>query len=276
MTGTFQRDGIQFRYEVIGEGRPLVLCHGLSGERQQPKDLAGPIAGYRLIVGDCRGHGETQPVGPADRFGFGPMAEDFAALMDHLGVERAIVGGISMGAGISARFAVRWPQRVEALLFVRPAWLAEPNPANLALLPRAAQLLRQFGPQAGLAEFQKLPELAAIRADSPMVVDSLREQFGKPDALARAVRLERLPADCPVDNWGVVERLTMPALVVGNQRDAMHPMEFARVWAGHLPHARLVEIPSKSDSAERHASEFRRHLAEFLGSLEPRRTNRHG
>ena len=161
MMGTFERDGIQFRYEVLGEGRALALCHGLGGDRQQPKELVGDLAGYRLMVWDCRGHGETGPVGPDDKFGFGPMADDLAALLDRLGVDRAIIGGISMGAGIAARFAAQWPERVEALVLVRPAWLVEPRPENLALLPRVADMLRRLGPDAGLAEFRKLPELAA-------------------------------------------------------------------------------------------------------------------
>ena len=204
------------------------------------------------------------------------MADDLAALLDYLGVDRAIVGGISMGAGIAARFAAQWPERVEALVLVRPAWLVEPRPENLALLPRVADMLRQFGPDAGLAEFRKLPELAQIRADSPSVAESLCEQFTKPDAPARAARLERLPADCPVDDWSVVESLAMPALVVGTDRDAVHPMAFARTWAEHLPNAQLVQIPSKSESAERHAAEFRRVLSQFLNSLQPLRSSDRG
>ena len=228
MTSTFDRDNVRFRYEVLGDGRPLVLCHGLGGDRQQPRDLVGPLDGYRLIVWDCRGHGETQPVGPAEKFCFASMAEDLASLLDHLGVEQAIVGGISMGAGIAARFAAQWPGRVEALVLVRPAWLVQPLPENLALFPRVADLLRQLGPDAGLAEFEKLPELAAVRRCSPAVAESLCEQFTKPNAVERSIRLERLPRDCPVDRWSIVESLTMPALVVGNEQDTVHPMEFAR------------------------------------------------
>jgi pimeloyl-ACP methyl ester carboxylesterase len=232
-------------------------------------DLVGPLEGHRLIVWDCRGHGETQPAGPAEKFGFGPMAEDLAALLDFLGVDRAIIGGISMGAGIAARFAANWPARVDALVLVRPAWLMQPLPENLAFFPRVAAMLRQYGPEAGLAEFNKLPELAEIRRRSPAVADSLCEQFTRPFAQERCARLERMPADCPLHNWNAVESLTMPALVVGNDRDAAHPMEFARVWSSHLPVSQLVEIPSKSDDAAAHTAEFRRCLHQFLRTLSP-------
>lgn len=264
MVGTFEHDGIQFQYEVLGEGRDLVFCHGLGGDRQQSKELVGSLDGYRLVVWDCRGHGETQPLGPADKFGFGPMADDLAALLDHLGLQRVILGGISMGAGVAARFAIQWPHRVKALILVRPAWLVQPMPENLTLFPCIADLLRQLGPNAGLAEFQKLPGLLSIRRDSPVAVDSLCEQFIKPDAVERSIRLERMPTDCPVDQWEVIESLRMPALVVGTEQDAVHPMSFAQAWAKHLLYARLTQIPSKSEDAVRHAIEFRRCMYGFV------------
>lgn len=269
MTGIFEHDGVRFRYETLGSGRAFAFCHGLTGDRQQPKDLAGELPGHRLIVWDCRGHGETEPLGPEDKLGFGQMAADLAALLDHLGQKRVILGGISMGAGIAARFAVQWPQRVEALVLVRPAWLTQPAPDNLALLPRAAEMLRRLGPAGAAAEFARLPELARLRQTSPAVADSFCEQFTKPGALQRVARLERLPADCPVDKWDLVEVLTIPALVIGTQRDPVHPMEFAQAWAEHLPRANFQEITSKSEDDARHIAEFRRHLARFLNSLEP-------
>jgi pimeloyl-ACP methyl ester carboxylesterase len=264
MTNQFEHNGITFTYDLIGEGRPLAFCHGLGGDRQQPRELLGQLDGYQILVWDCRGHGETRPLGPADKLNFASMAEDLAALLDCLRWDRAIVGGISMGAGIAARLAAQRPERVEALVLVRPAWLVQPMPDNLALFPRVAELLRQFGPERGLAEFQQLPELAAIRRESPAVADSLCEQFLAVQAVERSARLERMPGDCPLNNWAPVETLPMPALVVGNASDAAHPLEFASVWADHLPHARLVQIPSKSEDAAAHVAEFRHHLNRFL------------
>jgi pimeloyl-ACP methyl ester carboxylesterase len=272
MMGTFQHDGIDFRYESLGEGPDVIFCRGLGGDRRQPKGLIGRLEGYRLVVWDCRCHGDTRPVGPADTFGFGPMAEDLAALFDHLGIERAILGGISMGAGIAVRFAEQWPGRIEALMLVRPAWLVSPLPDNLAMFPRVADMLRQNGSEKGLAEFKTLSELAAIRQASPAMAESLCEQFTKPNAVERSVRLERIPADRPVDNWNVVELLDMPVLVLGNERDPVHPMAFAEAWAEHLPHADIERIASKSDSPKRHARGCRRHMLQFLQALELHRS----
>ena len=136
MTATFQHDGIQFPYERIGQGEPFVFGHGLGGNRQQPKDLAGAVPGHQLIVWDSRGHGETQPVRPPEKICFVTLADDLAALLDHLEIKRAVIGGISMGAGVAANFAVRWPERMLGLILVRPAWLGS-SPC-----PRAWSYLR--------------------------------------------------------------------------------------------------------------------------------------
>ncbi len=79
-----ERDGIRFYYEVSGDGPPLVFCHGLTGNLEQPKQLLGEFPGFRLIVWDARGHGETQPAGPAEHFNFDTFARDLAALLDDL------------------------------------------------------------------------------------------------------------------------------------------------------------------------------------------------
>jgi len=118
----FEHDSIRFHYEVHGEGHPLVVCHGLTGDLSAPKDLLGEFPGVRLIFLDARAHGKTEPLGPATKLCFKQFASDLYALLDHLKIDRAIVGGISMGAGIAARFAIDFPKSVAGLILVRPAW----------------------------------------------------------------------------------------------------------------------------------------------------------
>ncbi len=268
MKEVLQHDGIRFYYELIGEGAPLVFCHGVTGDLEACKELVGPQPGYQLIVWDSRGHGRTEPVGPAEKFTFAAFAEDLAALLDHLGIERAVIGGISMGAGVAAQFALRWPRRVRALVLVRPAWLDQPLPENLAMLPRVAELLEQSGSEAGLAELKKLPEFHALQRQSPPAADSLCEQFGKPNALQRRARLRKIPNDRPITSWKPIERLDLPALVVGSERDWIHPLAMAVAWTKHLMHGRMVKIPPKTENLEEHVRAFRSHLVPYLESLD--------
>jgi pimeloyl-ACP methyl ester carboxylesterase len=269
MNQFFVHDSIRFRYQTIGQGPPVVLCHGLGGDLEGPQELVGVPEKYQLIVWDSRGHGGTEPLGAEDKLSFASFAEDLAALLDHLQIQTAVVGGISMGAAVTAQFALRHANRLSGLMLVRPAWLDQPLPANLALLPRMAELLADPGPERGLVEFLKLPEVAAMKGISPAAVDTLSEQFLKPQAVERRARLSRIPHDRPIASWEAIEKLDVPALVVGSDHDPLHPLDMAVTWARHLPKGQLVRIPSKYASPEQHVQQFRRHLGPFLESVLP-------
>jgi pimeloyl-ACP methyl ester carboxylesterase len=262
-----EHDGIQFYYELSGEGPPLVLCHGLTGNLENPKELFGWIPGYRQLVWDARGHGKTRPAGPASHFNFEVFARDLAALLDHLGIEEAVAGGVSMGAAVSAKFALLYPERVRGLLLIRPAWLTEPLPEGLRLYPVAADYIARFGPEKGAQSFRALPEYQSMAAQYPDAAANLLAQFFEDSALDRRCRLEGIPNNAPIRNWEEVAALRMPVLVVGNEPDLVHPLAYARAWAEHLPHARFVQVPPKSVDVELYAQSVRAHVVEFLASL---------
>ena len=106
-----------------------------------------------------------------------------------------------------------------------------------------------------------------MRQTAPDTANSLLEQFTKPWALERRARLERIPNDAPIRRWEEVERLKMPALVVGNEPDPVHPLEFAREWAQRLPQGRFARVPAKSLDPEGHREVLRREVASLLESL---------
>jgi pimeloyl-ACP methyl ester carboxylesterase len=263
----FRTGTAQIYYEIHGAGPPVVLGHGLGADRTQPQELAGRLPTHQLMVWDCRGHGETQSRADADQFDFLTLAEDLRALLDHLRVPTAVVGGISMGAGVAIRFAVQWPERVKALILVRPAWLDQPNPPQLRLFVRIAELLDSLGPEKGLAAFERDVELLTLRQTAPAMADSLCRQFTADRAYERRARLKQMPLASPIDHWEQVENLRIPALVIGTRADPLHPYEFAETWAHHLPLAQLFEIPSKSQGVKVHEQAFQGHLARFLSAF---------
>jgi len=155
---TFERGGLSFNYLDEGDpsGRPFVFQHGLGGDVSQPADIFPPPSGIRLLSLDCRGHGGTRPLGPAGKLSFSSFADDLAALMDHLGLQRAVVGGISMGAGVALNLASRYPKRVVGLVLSRPAWLDSPRPKNLKAYPVIARLLGEHGAKLGRELFESI------------------------------------------------------------------------------------------------------------------------
>ena len=262
-----ERDGIHFYYEISGEGRALVFCHGLTGNLENAKELLGDFAGFRLIFWDSRGHGKTQPAGPAQSFNFDTFARDLAAILDHLGIGRAVVGGISMGAAVSTRFAVLCPERVRALVLVRPAWLTDGPPEGLKFHPMVSDLLGRYGAEHGREVFERSPEYQKLLHRSPMDAAALAGQFAEAFAVERRARLDGIPRDAPIRDWSEVNGVVMPSLVIGNEPDFIHPLAYAVEWAKRLPNGRLVQVPPKAIDFESHALAVRSNLREFLSGV---------
>ncbi|MBK8050451.1 MAG: alpha/beta fold hydrolase [Anaerolineales bacterium] len=141
----FNHDGITFHYLDEGDGLPFVFQHGLGGDVSGPAEVYRLQFGVRYVSMDARGHGATSALGnPAD-FRFDVLADDLVALLDHLGIEQAVAGGISMGAGEALNLALRHPARVRGLILVRPAWLAEPSPPSAQILAQMGDWIQQVG-----------------------------------------------------------------------------------------------------------------------------------
>jgi len=268
------RDGLRLSYRDTGSGSPLVLQHGLGGDAAQPVGVAPP--NVRLITLECRGHGESDIGAPRD-LSFATFTQDLRVLLDHLDIERAIVGGISMGAGLALRLAYDQPDSVVGLVLVRPAWSDRPNPPNLAPLLEVARYLRDFGPAEGKRRYQTASKLLAVtHHESLSAAQSLLGQFDRPLASARAPVLERMVADAPLPLSADWSRLRMPALILATRGDPLHPFSMARQLASALPKSRLTEIAGKDSGLEAHARMIVAAIGEFARRGIPRSETRRG
>jgi pimeloyl-ACP methyl ester carboxylesterase len=263
----YTRDGINFWYAEKGAGRAFVFQHGLGCDRRQPLELYAAQAGVRLLAMDCRGHGKTQPLGDPARLRFDVFADDLVALLDHLGVDQCVAGGISMGAGVALNLALRYPPRVAGLILVRPAWLAEPSPPNLRCMVEVGEWIRDLGVVAGKQACLASPTYAALAAAAPYTAESLLAQFDEPRAADAWPRLLALPADAPNRDPQAWRQIAVPALVLGNEVDPTHPFAYAETLAAAIPHAQLVEIPSKAVDKQGHVAAARRQIGQFLRTV---------
>ncbi len=263
MIGTFEHDGVRFAYERLGDGEPVVLLHGLGGDRAQALGLV-PEGPWERVAIDLRGHGDTEPVGRADAFNFGTFSEDVATFLGAMGIEVAVVAGVSLGAGVALRFALDHPDRVKALGLIRPAWIHVPLTEGQLVWPEIVALLRTEGRERGLEIFRDSETCARVRAVSEYAARSLCSQFDDPRAVERVPRLDGLPRSTPYDDPSALARVLVPALVVGAERDPQHPIGFARVWAEGLPHTTLVEVTSKAIDPDAHNEQVRAAMDRFL------------
>lgn len=114
-TGYAPVNGLQMYYEIHGAGEPLVLIHGAYGAIDQWGPILSTLAeSHKVIAVEWQGHGHTADIDRPIRFE--TLADDVAALMEHLGVTRADIVGFSMGGGVALQLALRHPDRVRKLV----------------------------------------------------------------------------------------------------------------------------------------------------------------
>ena len=260
----FLHDGLSFNYRETGAGTPFFFQHGLGGDVSQPFGLFQPPASFRLLAFDCRGHGATQPLGDPQRIALAAFADDLRALMDHLQIEGAVVGGISMGAAVALNFALRFPERVLGLVLSRAAWLDAPNPWNVERFHLVAQLVREHGARRGQELFKETEVYREALREWPDVAASLAAQFEHPRIEESGFKLECIINDRPNADRREWQAIRVPTLVLANRQDPIHPFEYGEGLAGMIPGAEFHEITSKSVSKERHGVEVQQFLGEFL------------
>lgn len=246
-----------------------VLLHGLGADLEQMWGLTdGRIGDQRagVLAPDARGHGGTDL--PATGLSFAQMADDLWDIVERTWPqERCVLVGLSMGAATALRAALHHPERVHALVLVRPAWLHEPSPPNLRPLSEVGTLLRDMGPRAGRERFMASPTYREVQAVSPSSAQSLLGQFDTPQAQARAGRLIELPRCVPYSDPAQLARAPVPTLVLGAPRDYTHPLLFAQVLAAGIPGARLEVLYPRDDGPARHQAEVQACIGLFVESL---------
>jgi pimeloyl-ACP methyl ester carboxylesterase len=261
---SFSRDGLNFHYQEADDGVPFVFQHGLGGDVSQPFGLFRPPPGFRMLAFDCRGHGETRPLGDPEKIGIAAFADDLLAFLDHRDIDRAVIGGISMGAAVALNFTLRYPQRVGGLVLSRPAWLNGPMRENARVFGLIARLIREHGPRQGREHFQRSPEYLEIRRQSAASANALLGQFDHPRAEETVVKLERIPNDAPNHDPRDLEAIAVPTLVLANRQDPIHPFAYGEALARSIRGAEFAELTPKSVSLERHTADVQRSVGGFL------------
>jgi 3-oxoadipate enol-lactonase len=230
--------------EQEGAGAAVVLMHGLTATRRYVVMGSRLLArsGLRVVSYDARGHGRSTPAPQADAYGYELLAADLHAVLDELGIERAILAGASMGAHTAARFALAHPLRVSALCLITPAYdpAARGDARELARWDALARGLRE----GGVEGFVRAYDLAGVPAPWRETIEKvLRQRLSAhehPGAVADA--LEAVPRSRPFEAVSELAQIALPTIVVGSrdEPDPGHPLAVARRYPDAIPGARLV------------------------------------
>jgi pimeloyl-ACP methyl ester carboxylesterase len=261
------RDGVRFSYLDSGSGPPFVFQHGLGGDMSQPVELFQSRPRRRLVCLECRGHGDTQPLGPIDGLSFASFAADLLALLDHLNAGSVLLGGVSMGAGVALRLAAEHPERVSGLVLLRPSWFDAPWPEHLRIFDLVAEMLQQADGERGKALLRETEQYQVIARQSTAVAESRLSQFDRPFARERAPVLRRLPGDYPLAGGLSWTAITAPTLVLGTREDPQHPLAIAEAIASALRQAILREVTPKGVDRARHSRDVAAATEDFTAAL---------
>jgi pimeloyl-ACP methyl ester carboxylesterase len=138
------------------------------------------------------------------------MAADMAALLEGLDIPAAVIGGVSMGAGIALKFGTQYKSRTRALILSRPAWLNEPNPPNLAVIASIADLIERHGRERALPLFENSEVYTSLNESFPHTAGSLKETFSAPGIEASVSGFRSILASAPFDSFEDCSGSTFP------------------------------------------------------------------
>src|SRR5579875_3034470 len=263
------RGVVRLAVEVQGEGLPVVLLHGLTATRSYVVMGSRLLerSGHRVITYDARGHGRSSPAERPDAYEYRDLVGDLEAVMDALGVERAVLAGASMGAHTALALALRAPQRVAALVVITPAYAPDEHddPARLARWDALAEGLRQGGVEGFVRAYGEPRTAPAYRETVLKVIRQRLALHEHPEAVADALRV--VPRSRPFGALEELRAIEMPTLVVASNdaADPGHPQALGERYAQLIPGARLIlDQPGHSPIAWQ-GSQLSRLIAEVAG-----------
>jgi pimeloyl-ACP methyl ester carboxylesterase len=246
-----------------GSGDPVIFLHGLGGDRNQWLNLLTIDLPFQMIFPDMPGHGKNNWI-PESGCSFDSFAEEVNKIMDDNPGQRYILAGISMGAGIALRIAYRYPDKIKKALLVRPAWLNNPLPANLDLLYRLGIKWTASNTEDTRKWLLSEKAYLLMRKESEVGANSVDSQLNRPNPGLAARTLTEMISDAPLHKIEDIKSIDVPILIIGTEKDPLHPLYFARQLYNWLPDASFSLIASRYDSPDKHKNELNILLREFL------------
>lgn len=240
LSGSFTFEGHRLAYTEYGAGdRVVVLTHGIMFTRRMHAPLARKLAadGCRVITLDLLGHGESDRPTESWRYSMSAFGVQVVALLDHLEIGSAVIGGTSLGANVALEVAVSAAERIRGMVIEMPVL----DNAIVAGLLTFAPLLfaARFLPftVAGVATAANLVPHGSQWVD--VVTDTLEQRPEPMAALIHGVLFGRI-----APSKAARKQITVPTLVIGHQRDPIHPFGDADTLAADLPDAEFVHARS--------------------------------
>jgi pimeloyl-ACP methyl ester carboxylesterase len=249
-----ERAGVRLAVEEAGEGPPVLLLHGLTATRRYvvmgSKSLER--SGHRVISYDARGHGRSSPAPDPGAYSYTEFARDAEAIMDGLGIRRAVLAGASMGAHTLLWLALHAPERVAGLVVITPSFdpAGNDDPKRLEHWDALAEGLRRGGVEGFVAAYGR-PNVPEKWQETVLKVIRQRLSLHEnPEAVADA--LQAVPRSHPFADVRELAAISVPVAIVASadEADPEHPQAVGEAYAATIPDARLItDEPGRSPVA---------------------------
>jgi pimeloyl-ACP methyl ester carboxylesterase len=239
----FRNEGHRLSYTSFGDGpRTVVLIHGLLFSQKMHRPLAEALAarGNRVVTLDLLGHGDSDRPRDMTQYSMSIYGAQIVALLDHLEIEEAVVGGTSLGANATLEAAVAAPERVRGMIVEMPVLDNALLGCALAFTPLLVSLT--FGEpvmRAVRVAARRVPTSAEALFWADVLLDTVRQDPGPSAALMQGLFFGRIAPP-----KAVRRSIAAPALVIGHGRDPIHPFSDSDALAEELPDARLLRADS--------------------------------
>jgi pimeloyl-ACP methyl ester carboxylesterase len=236
----FDYNGFRISYDEYGAGeRPLVLIHGLLMNRRMFDRLGPAMAerGNRVIAVDLLGHGRSDRPADMSQYSMTFFARQVEALLDHLGLKNAVIGGTSLGANVTLELAYLEPKRVKGMMVEMPVLDNALLAAAVIFTPIMIGL--RFG-----ESFLKLVAAGARRIPRSNQLLDIGLDWIRQDPEPSEAVLEGLFLGSSAPHRQFRVQMEQPALVIGHHADPLHPFSDAGMLAEEMPNARLIEANS--------------------------------
>ncbi|MBJ7595905.1 MAG: alpha/beta fold hydrolase [Candidatus Dormibacteraeota bacterium] len=240
--GSFHSRGQRLAYTMHGSGdRPVILLPGLLLPARMNTPLAEHLAerGHRVILLDPLGQGDSARPRDMWRYSMTQFARDVVALLDHLKLEQAVVGGTSLGANITLEVASIAPKRLRAMVLEMPVLDNALVGSAVAFSPLLVAVTIGEPVMRLVSRLARLIPSSVVPFNLGIVLDTLRQDPGPSGALLQGLFFGRT-----APHREERRTFTAPALVIGHHRDPVHPFSDAGMLAKELPNGRLVEASS--------------------------------
>ena len=265
-------DRVRVYYEEHGRGgTPLVLAYGIGGNADMwDVNREALAARHRLVLWEPRGHARSDSPDDPAKYSFQRWALDLKAVLDHLKIRKAHVGGLSLGAGIATRFALRFPARVSSLVITNSSSAAglPLSVENLVMRARSIEITLTKGMDA-MAEYAMAanPNLSERLAIDPSAREEFYAEYRALSPIGYANSLRALLAMDHITDQ--LRHLRMPVLLIGGDRDpSLSPM---KVMHRKVRGAKLVVLSPASHFGNRDQPEaWNRTVLDFLARCDRR------